>query len=136
MIRIQSTVHPKGDWGNIPEDILYRGWLDSDLSRSNPYAVWRSYQQALVESTEHAQILLTDNGCVVGGLMLVQTLDAQVGPALIAIHQFILPEYRAEFPYRKVLNEAKRIASECGSGFLIWTHRKPSGRIFYTYKEV
>lgn len=136
MIQLQSTAHPKGDWGNIPESLLYKGWLDSDLSRSNPYSTWRAYQQALIESTEHAQILLVENGNVVGGVILVQTLDAQVGPALIAIHQFILPEYREVFPYRKVIKEAMRIASGVGSQFLIWTHRKPSGRIYYTYKEV
>lgn len=127
---------PAGDWGMIHKDLMYQGWLDSDLARSLPFGTWYSYQESMVNSHEHAQVLIhVDDKCV-GGVMLFETLDAQVGPAVIALHQFILPEYRAVFPYRKVIREAERVARECGSKFLIWTHRKPSGRIYYTYKEV
>ena len=136
MITLQSSAHQPGDWGQITESLLYQGWLDSELARSLPYATFRAHQQALIESSEHAQILLLDGGKPVGGIILMQTMDAQVGPAVIALHQFILEEYRAAFPYRKVLQEAQRIAKGVGSRFLIWTHRKPSGRIYYTYKEV
>lgn len=136
MIRLQSSAHQPGDWGHIPEELLYQGWLDSTLARSLPYAAFRAHQQSIIESSEHAQILLYDGETPVGGILLMQTMDAQVGPAVIALHQFILPEYRASFPYREVLREAQRIAKGVGSGFLIWTHRKPSGRIYHTYKEV
>lgn len=120
----------------IPKGLMYQGWMDSDLARSLPFGTWWAYQQSMINSSEHAQVLIhVDDKCV-GGVMLIETFDAQVGPAVIAIHQFILPEYREMFPYRKVIREAERVAREAGSKFLIWTHRKPSGRIYYTYKEV
>lgn len=135
-VTLTTKAFKAGDWGMIEKGLMYQGWLDSELSRSLPFTTWFAYQQGLIDSQEHAQVLLHVDGKCVGGVMLFETLDAQVGPAVIALHQFILPEYRAVFPYRKVIREAERVARECGSKFLIWTHRKPSGRIFYTYKEV
>lgn len=135
-MRVTASAAPQGDWGGIPKPLMYQGWLDSELSRSLPFATWMAYQKEIIDANERAVIGLWDGERMVGGIVLIQTMDAQVGPAVIALHQFILPEYRGRFPYRQVLTEAIKVAKGVGSKYLIWTHRKPSGRIFHTYKEV
>lgn len=136
-LRAELSVAAAGSWGGVTDDLLYSGWLDSELARRLPYATWRHYQQELIDGTDRIQILLRDDDdFLFGGVMLVPTMDAQTGPSLIAIHQFVLPAYRQRFPYREVLKLAKQATREAGLSTLIWTHRKPNGRIYQTYMEV
>lgn len=135
-LRAELSVEAAGSRGGVTDDLLYAGWLDSELARRLPYATWRHYQQEIIDSTDRIQILLYDGELLCGGVMLTPTMDAQTGPSLIAIHQFVLPEYRRKFPYREVLKMAKQATREAGLSTLIWTHRKPSGRIYQTYMEV
>lgn len=113
------------------------GWEDSKLaSAALPWDQWLGVQAILLAEPHTRVEVLNSLGEVVGGVILMETLDAQVGYATAALHQFLLPEYRHQISWRKVLRACELVAKETHS-YLIWSHRKEeSGRIFYTYKEV
>ena len=122
--------------GDVPEGFMFDGWRDSELARSRPFGYWLSVQHEALREP-HVQIRVYDGDYLVGACVLVDTLDAQVGPALLAWHQWMRPEYRGGLVWRYIIKHAIRYCKDAGVDWLIWTHRdEKSGRIYQTYKEI
>lgn len=137
-VSIQLRHHPTGGILGFPKGLGACGYRDSQLSRKAlPFEDWWENQKAVM-AEDHSKVIVRDGKMPVGGILLVAGLDAQVGEALVAYHQFLHKDYRG-IPglWRKVLRLAEKACRDRGLKWLIWTHRDEStGRIFYTYKEV
>lgn len=129
----------EGGSEGFPESLGLRGWEDSKLCQTVPFNVWWKRQQIIMED-QHFKIIVRDSssGESVGGIVLLEGSDAQVGPALFCWHQYLDECYRnTPGLWRKVMRLAQEACRQSGIKWLIWSHRdEASGRIFYTYKEV
>lgn len=136
--KVQLWKFPEGGLNGYPPELGFMGWADSKLCQTQEFPVWWAQQVASLEDTDHDKVVILRNGQTLGGIVLVPGMDAQVGPCLLAWHQFLDPHHRGSFRlWREVLRTAARATRERGLKWLIWTHRdEASGRIFYTYKEV
>ena len=129
----------EGGSEGFPEALGARGWADSKLCQTVPFRVWWERQEIVMEDV-HAKIIIRDEstGDSVGGVVLLEGSDAQVGPALFCWHQYLDTDYRnTPGLWRKVMRLAIEATRQSGLKWLVWSHRdESSGRIFYTYKEV
>lgn len=122
-----------------PENVWVDGYYDSKLSQSISFEEWRHYQQQVLDGDHHEVVVKDiDSGLVVGGILLTESLDAQVGRCLSAFHQFLLQEYRGSAKvWACALRLAREAAIERDIQFLVWTHRdEESGKFYITHKEV
>lgn len=129
---------PEGGSEGFPEELGYRGWWDSKLCRTVPFEVWWKRQETVMADL-HCKIIVSDpKGNPCGGIVLIEGMDAQVGPALFCWHQYLDIEYRNSTGlWREVMRKAIEATRQSGLKWLVWSHRdESSGRIFYTYKEV
>lgn len=130
---------PLGGTEGFPQELGLRGWQDSKLCQTVPFATWWE-RQLEVMAHAHFKIIVKDEptGDSVGGIVLLEGSDAQVGPALFCWHQYLDEDYRnTPGLWRKVMRLAQEACRQSGLKWLIWSHRdEASGRIFYTYKEV
>lgn len=128
---------PTGGLTGFHKALGHMGWRDSKLSQKTPFAEWWNWQK-LVMSQDHSKVIFQDGRYAVGGILLVPSMDAQVGPCLIAYHQFLMERYRGSgSSWRIAIKLAMQAARDRGLRWLVWTHRdEGTGRIFYTYKEV
>lgn len=135
--KVQLWRFPTGGITGFPPELGFMGWADSKLCQSQEFPVWWAQQVQTLEGLDHDKVVVIRNGQTIGGIVLIPSVDAQVGQALHAFHQFIDPAHRHEVPYRSILRRAEQAAQQRGLKWLVWTHRDESrGKIFYTYKEV
>lgn len=137
-VKVQLWKFPEGGLDGYPPELGYLGWSDSKLCQTQGFPIWWAQQEEALRDSDHDKVVILKDGQTLGGIVLVPGVDAQVGPALLAWHQFLNPHHRGSASlWRKVLMTARQAAAERGLKWLIWTHRdESSGRIFYTYKEV
>lgn len=137
MVDLMLWKFPFGGLQGYPKELGFKGWSDSALCQRQPFEVWWEQQVDALETFDHDKVVLLVEDEPVGGIVLVPGMDAQVGNALFAWHQFITPHLRCKVSYRKLLRLAEQATRDRNLRWLIWTHRDEStGRIFYTYKEV
>lgn len=136
-VKVRLKHFPTGGLTGFHKGLGAIGWKDSKLAQNLPFGEWWDVQREVM-SQDHSKVTVIDGKYAVGGIILVPSLDAQVGPALVAFHQFLMHRYRnSPGVWRAAIKLAMQAARDRGLRWLVWTHRdEGTGRIFYTYKEV
>lgn len=138
MWSVELVAFPEGGTEGYPRSVGEVAWEESHLARSRPFWVWWAEQEAAMNQPHMKIIVRTPGGEPVGGMFIVEGMDAQVGHCLMAYHQFLLPEAR-KVPgvWRQVMRDYVQAAKLAGIPWIIWTHRdQATGKIYYRYKEV
>lgn len=127
--------------GYFQEWMAHWAWEDSGLLQrafpGSPEAFW-DHCQVFHGTTPQTQLTLHNlvDGCV-GGQVLMETFDGQVGPALVAVHTWLANHVRGSLEVQRTLR--KMALQECrdqGIRWLILTRQMPDGSNRTTYKEV
>ncbi|MEI2606474.1 hypothetical protein V8O11_22150 [Erwinia aphidicola] len=119
-------------------ELVAAAWEESPLiQRAFPSkAAYWDYQVRFHTGCQQVQITLhTPDGKPVGGIVLCHVEDAQVGDALMALHTFILPEYRSVANLMALRKEARWVACNSGIRWIIYPRRTPEG-ILHKHMEV
>lgn len=131
---------PKGGLGHLEPWMAYWAWEDSPLlQRAFPIqeAFW-NHCEIFHAGTPQVQFALVDpKDGNLGGTILMETFDGQVGPALVAVHTWLAPHARGSLTLQRKLR--KLALQECrdqGIRWLILTRQMPDGSNRTTYKEV
>lgn len=85
---------------------------------------------------DRSEVVIIDDGKVVGGAVIVHDDDQHVGPCLTLQWQYVLPEYRKRNVGRLFVRELLRQAGWAGIRNVCYTHRIGVGRYTVTYREV
>ena len=135
VVRLQHF--PEGGQSGFSMHTGLDGWCDSALASKMPFEDWWKVQTAVMAG-DHSKVIIEAPHRDVGGILLVQSVDAQVGECLVAFHQFLHKDYRgASGLWRRVLRLAEQATRDRGLKWLVWTHRdEAAGRIYLTHKEV
>lgn len=128
---------PTGGLIGFHRALAHMGWRTSKLASKRPFLEWYADQKEVL-ATPHSKVSLLDGKYVVGGIILMPSLDAQVGPCLMAFHQFLMEPYRGSYrAWREAIRLAEYAARDLGYKWLVWTHRdEDTGRIYLKHKEV
>lgn len=133
---------PNGGLGHFDEWMAKRAWAESPLlqkAHKSPQDFWELCT-LFHAGNPQVQLSIHDEdsyGECVGGLALMETFDGQVGPALVAVHTWLHPNYRGSLTLQRTLR--KMALQECrnqGCRWLILTRQMPDGSNRTTYKEV
>ncbi|BAJ51823.1 hypothetical protein CJ97_gp35 [Ralstonia phage RSB2] len=136
--RLSLRVQLCTDLGFMSETLVATAWAESPLiQRAFPTAAaYWEYQCRFHAGCPQVQITLhTPEGITVGGIVLCSVEDAQVGDALMALHTFILPEYRSARNLLALKREARWVARNSNIRWIIYPRRTPEG-ILHKHMEV
>lgn len=110
--------------------------------RHTPEMLWHSTLDeasrrldASCEACHRIELMAFDQGALVGFCVLVAEEDANVGPCLGVMWNFVLPEYRGHVG-RHFIRRALRIARQSGLRCIAYTHRLGEGRYEITYRRI
>ncbi|AJT60832.1 hypothetical protein [Ralstonia phage phiITL-1] len=127
----------EGGLGFMNEALVRSAWEGSPLAQRG-FPTWESYweyQKQFHADAYQVQIVILDGETCVGGIVLHPCEDAQVGECLLALHTFILPEYRSAANLRTLREKARRVAREAGIRWLVYPRGTPEG-VLHKYMEV
>lgn len=115
--------NPSGGMHLFTEELGFAGWEQSHLSKTIPFEQWWNMQHEMLDNTQNVELFVRDSGRYVGGIVLVESEDAQIGKCITLFHQFLLPEYR-NMPglWREMFNICKDLTKSFGYSYMVHSH--------------
>lgn len=89
-----------------------------------------------IEELDRAEITAwTQNGTLVGIVVVASDADSQVGEVLGVQWNFVSADYRGTVG-RNLMREALRVGKQSGFNIIAYTHRAGEGRYELTYRRI
>lgn len=123
-------------------DPSFISWFTADAYNQFAEMRWGTYEEChkriteSTESVERVELLAIHDGKPAGICVLVQEVDAHVGPCIGVMWQYVLPWAEQAGISRAFLRYAERLARNLNIPAIAWTHRTGLGVYSVRYRRL